>query len=295
MGNSFRKKLSVILCDQYYPESGALRDYRMGLWAEGIAACGDIAESISTQGKQFGDVCITWGPRTVGVAHQHAMHHLIMECGFLGDRLDNFYVGYSGLNGFGRQPTPTRAGAGAAWYSGLRELPVREAHKNVVILGQVAQDASLIPLCASEEDRPLAYKAYLANLAEFLERKGLAVGFRGHPMDSVWSELVAPNVFRFDHENWPMTKVLEWADLAVAFSSNALVEAHMAGVDVIPAHPTSLCWDIRSGIDNQNYLTREQREAWLDSVASSQWSSEQIKSGEAWETIRRYFARSCNL
>jgi hypothetical protein len=295
MANTPRKKLSVILCDEYYPQAKALRDYRMDLWAEGIAACGDVSESISAIAGQFGDVCITWGPRTVGVAHQRAMHHLVMECGFLGDRLDNFYVGYSGLNGFGKRPAPTREGAGAAWYSELRELPVRDAHKNVVIFGQVAQDASLIPLCASEDDRPLAYKSYLANLANFLERKGLAVGFRGHPMDSVWTDLVAPNVFRFDHSKWPLSKVLEWADLAVAFSSNALVEAHMAGVDVIPAHPTSMCWDIRSGVDMQNYLTMEQRRAWLDDVASAQWSSAQIKSGEAWETIRPYFARSCNL
>jgi len=267
----------------------------MSLWQNGIRECGDSAVRISSDQKQYGDVCITWGPRVPDVAHLHAVHHLVMECGFLGDRRDNFFVGFSGLNGMGKPVAPVIQGAGQEWYGDLKPLPKRVEHKNVVILGQVAKDANLIPLHASDDGRPQAYREYLKRLASFLERRGCAVGFRGHPQDAVWTNMVAPDVFKFDEAGWDKEKVFEWADLAVAFSSNSLVEAFMAGIDVMPAHPGSMCWDVRSTVDQQAYFDDEQRRAWLDQVASSQFSSEDIRSGKAWARIRPAFARSCNL
>jgi hypothetical protein len=267
----------------------------MSLWEEGIRAFGDKPVTLSSDKDQYGDVCITWGPRMPELAHLHAVHHLVMECGFLGDRLNNFFVGFSALNGMGKPVAPVIQGAGQEWYGDLKPLPKRIEHKNVVILGQVAKDASLIPIHASDDGRPRAYCEYLRRLASFLERRGCAVGFRGHPQDAVWTNMVAPDVFKFDDAGWDKEKVFEWADLAVAFSSNSLVEAFMAGIDVMPAHPGSMCWDVRSTVDQQAYFDDEQRRAWLDQVASSQFSSEDIRSGKAWARIRPAFARSCNL
>lgn len=265
----------------------------MNLWLEGITSCGDRAEMVSSDPSQFGDVCIAWGPRSTEKVHQKAIHHLIMECGFLGDRLDNFYVGFSCLNGMGKAPTPVRQGAGAEWYPLIKERRNMSEHRNVVIFGQVAKDASLLPLAHDDNDRPAAYAKYLQRVSDFFERKGLAVGFRGHPMDPVWTREVHPAVFSFDREGWSKERVLEWADLAFAFSSNALVEAFLYGLDVMPSHPTSLCWDVRSGIDQPNPRTPGQMVEWVDMLASNQWSSAQISSGEAWSSIRTYFARSC--
>jgi hypothetical protein len=263
----------------------------MSLWEEGIRNYGDTAIRVSANPYQYGDVCITWGPRTPDVAHLHAAHHLVMECGFLGDRLNNFYVGFSGLNGMGKPAGPILEGAGEEWYSELKPLPRRREHKNVVILGQVAKDANLLPLHHSDDERPLVYAEYLRKLAYFLERRGCAVGFRGHPMDSAWTNMVAPDVFLFDKEGWSKEKIFEWADLAVSFSSNSLVEAFMHGVDVMPAHPGSMCWSVRSTVDRQAYFHEHERRAWLDYVASSQFSAESIKSGLAWSRIRPSFAR----
>lgn len=290
-----RRKLKAILYNQSYPASPPLREWRMELWKKGIEESGDAAEMLSSDPDQFGDVCITWGPRTTAQAHLKGMHHIIMECGFLGDRLNNFYVGYSGLNGFGVCPTIVRKNAGEEWYPLLKPLPKRKGHAHAAIFGQVAKDASLIPLCADDEKRPAAYAAWLRNLAAYLERKGLAVGFRGHPSDPVWTNQVRPPVFSFDEAGWDKSRIAEWSDVAVAFSSNALVEAYMEGVDVIPAHPTSLCWDVRSAVDEQQWRTDAQRREWLDMVASCQWSAVQIESGEAWRSIRDHFARSCKL
>jgi hypothetical protein len=288
-----KNRLRIILYNQDFPGSTSLREERMQMWAEGIKDFGDRVEMVSGDPLQFGDVCITWGPRTVERAHQKALHHLVMECGFLGDRLDNFFVGFSGLNGMGRCPIPVRKGAGEQWYPLIAPRRDRDEHRNVAIFGQVAKDASLIPLCADDMKRPEAYARYLQSVADHFERQGLAVGFRGHPMDPVWTDQVRPAVFSFDHEKWDKDRIMEWADIAFAFSSNALVEALLAGVDVLPAHPTSLCWDVRSAIDAQNRLSMDDMRAWVDMLASNQWSSAQIRSGEAWASIRPYFARSC--
>lgn len=264
----------------------------MEMWMEGVRARGDIAEFSTSDPKQFGDVCITWGPRTVEKAHQKAIHHLVMECGFLGDRLDNFFVGWSGLNGMGRCPVPRRKNAGEEWYRMVKPLPKRKEHVNVAIFGQVAKDASLIPLRADDDMRPAAYKLWLAKVADHFANMNMAVGFRGHPSDPAWTNMVRPDVFSFDEGGWDKDRILGWAHLAFAFSSNALVEAYMAGVDVLPAHPTSLCWDIRSQPGRQNWQSVGKRLEWLDFVASNQWSSAQIKSGEAWEAIRDNMHRS---
>jgi hypothetical protein len=194
----------------------------------------------------------------------------------------------------GKSASPVVCGAGSQWYPQLKELPRRAQHKNVVILGQVAKDANLIPLHPSDQERPQIYREYLRKLADYLEYRGCAVGFRGHPADAIDNTTTAPDVFNFDAANWTKEKIFDWADLAVSFSSNSLVEAFMAGVDVLPAHPGSMCWDVRSGVDHQRYFTQEERCGWLDRLASAQWSAEKIKSGEAWKAIRPAFARSCN-
>lgn len=284
------RKLKVILYDQDYPGSVELRKRRMGLWEQGVTACGDQVEYVRNDTKQFGDVCITWGPRTADRAHQKALHHLVMECGFFGDRLDNFFVGYSGLNGVGKCPL-VRANAGKPYYDLLKPQPKRERHQNVVIFGQVAQDANLLAMGAEGEGRVYYYRDYLAKVADYFERNGLAVGFRGHPSDTVWTNMVRPNVFSFDEAGWDKARIFEWADLAFAFSSNSLVEAYCEGLDVIPAHPGSLCWDVRSAIHHQHYAGEAGRKMWVDYVASHQWSSREIASGEAWQVIRKSFAR----
>lgn len=281
-----KRKLKVILYNQEYPGPVELREYRMGLWKEGIQAVGDKVEMVNSSETQFGDVVITWGPRTTHIAHRKALHHLIMECGFLGDRLSNFYVGWSGLNGMGKMPVKPIKGRGEPWYHLLKKLPKRNGHRNLMICGQVSKDASLIPLMYDEAYRPAAYKLHLAGVARHFESLGLAVGFRGHPMDQVWTNMVRPEVFSFDEAGWDKDRIFQWADIAFAFSSNTLVEAFLEGIDVIPAHPTSLCWDVRSWVGEQNYFTHDQRIAWLDKVASCQWSADEIKSGEAWAAIR---------
>lgn len=262
----------------------------MNFWKEGIDRdeCGEWEEvqDGTLINNQFGDFCIAWGPRSTNQAQRLALRHVIMECGFLGERtFENFYVGYAGLNGFGYPVCPVVEGRGEQWYGMVKPAKKVERHQKILVLGQVAHDASLMPFSHTEKARPEAYKGWLSKVIERFHMQGKQVAFKPHPSDPIHSTHFLRDdprlAFRFNS----LADAFRWADLAVAFSSNSLVEAFMAGVDVMPLHPTSLTWDVRSDLDNPREVSHDERLRWVDKVATYQWSAEQIASGECWRAM----------
>jgi len=283
-----KRQALAILFNQGWPLNVQARKDRMDLWSAGISAYGDSWTYVTPEDTQWGDYSIAWGIRGTNVCQTRALRHVVMECGFLGNRLQNYYVGFAGLNGMGKPICPAIPGRGAPWYPQLAPPRTgRRDHYNVVLLGQVARDTSLMALSSDDEKRPAAYKQWLAGVAKLCKKQGMTVAFRGHPLEPSWSGFVKPEgVLDADAEGWTKEYLWRWADLAIAFSSNSLVEAFMAGVDVLPGHPGSLTWRVRSGLNRPRRFTQGQRKAWLDSVASCQWSVDEIKSGEVWGIIR---------
>lgn len=253
------------------------------MWRAGIEACGDIAESVRRDDEsQFGDYCVGWGPRLKEDASRKGLAFVMMECGFLGDRLDNFYVGSGGLNGDGHLLGKMIPNRGVPWYHHLAPMKNPKQHKRVLLLGQVAHDASLMPLSHDAVGRPSRYTQWLSGVAQLALGRGCELGFRGHPSEPIYTR---PH--QCDEARTFETKeeAFDWADLCIAFSSNSLVEAFIFGCDVMPGHPTSLTWDMRVNWDSTRRFGIGDRRRWLDRVATYQWSSEEIKTGEAWRHL----------
>lgn len=277
--------MHAILLNRHSP---TVQRERVCLWEKGIEACGDTWEyQMDAPNDQFADVSIGWGIYQQQQAQRWAYHRVILECGFLGDRTENLFVGIAGLNGSGALPGPVISGRGAQWYGDLRERKPRE-HRRVIVLGQVPSDTNLHAFHGSAETQINAYARWLASMCAQLASRGAEVGFRAHPRDPANRDMLVsmiPFAHDFDKLGWSKEEIFEWADVALAFNSNGLVEAFMAGLDIMPAHPGSMCWDVRSNFGAPRHFTASEKQRWLDKVASYQWNHEEIANGAAWRYI----------
>jgi hypothetical protein len=222
------------------------------------------------------------------------MRHVVMECGFLpGNRGQGFgrnhtpAIVYGQLNGCGAQICPTIKGRGERWYEELKERNSRDSHQNILILGQVPYDSSLMSFGIAGDERAVGYLKWLDNVVDLLKAKGKTVGFKPHPYDKKVSHAILRDDPRIDKRLETLDEAFEWADLAIAFTSNSLVEAFMAGVDVMPLHPTSLAWNVRSEIDKPRIASMDVKKHWLDTVATHQFTKDEIESGMVWEIIKK--------
>lgn len=58
------------------------------------------------------------------------------------------------------------------------------------------------------------------------------------------------------------------------------------GVPVIACDPGAMCWDVAAhGLDAE--IVRPSRDAWAARLAWTQWTIDEIESGEAWSHVRR--------
>ena len=255
------------------------------LWKKSINLYDTDTGFYESSDQQFADVGISWGIRSSLKVQQMCLRHVVCEQGFLGNRQKNRYIGYAELTGMGKSICPHSqiTGRGEEWYGELK--PLKKKKRNVVILGQVPGDSSLFPLCEGETNNQVAtYKLWMNNVISLLPKDEYEVRWKGHPYAPIPNNELRGDMKWFDN----LSSAFDWADIAVAFNSNSLVDAALAGLYVIPAHPGSLAWSIRSSIGDYRKLSDADRINWLDEVASYQWSMEEISSGKCWGHIRAY-------
>ena len=88
-----------------------------------------------------------------------------------------------------------------------------------------------------------------------------------------------------------LQKDLAGAKFVVSYNSNVLTECAIQGIPAV-------CWDIRSmaaplcldpyEMSNLNLVHDIQREPYLHRLAYTQWTRKEIRSGTAWEHLRKY-------
>lgn len=246
------------------------------LWRLAMGIHGIEFEDVDfTDPHQFADIAFCWGMKSAEWGHARALKTVVTELGFLGDRLTNNYVGYCDLNGRGTPICGVIRGRGEPYYHLIKDQK-KGLVKRVVLFGQVNHDTSLIPMCHDRELRVDTYRKWTDDVIRFLTSKGYEVGWRDHPQAGAHEFHNRKHGVRILDS---MDEALDWADTAVAFSSNALVEAALSGLRVIPTSHTSMAWSIRSSLQSPRRLTYPEMVVWLDFVASNQWHRDEITAG----------------
>lgn len=92
--------------------------------------------------------------------------------------------------------------------------------------------------------------------------------------------------FRFSTKRLLVDELREaWA--VVAFTSNAAVDAAIAGVPTFACDPACMAWDVSSGdIANIERPTYPDRKPWVHRLAYSQWTIAEMRDGTMWKRLR---------
>jgi len=210
------------------------------------------------------DFCVCWGKRNLDTLKSRgAGDVLVMEQGYMLERIEWTSLGWNGLNGraaFG-------SGDASRWRKYFAHLmqdwKPEGAGGYVLVAGQVKGDASLGNVDFDEWVRETM--AYLGGPADG------SVVFRPHPLVDEPAKSLEDDLFD--------------AKLAVTYSSNLGVDAVLSGTPTIVMDEGGMAWPV-AGHDT-NEVIRPSRNKWAQALAWTQWKLSEIESGAAWDVVRQ--------
>lgn len=195
---------------------------------------------------------------------------LVMERGFI-DRLHWTSLGWDGLNGYAARAWSALPHRGTTFLGRMQRWAPGGSY--VLIIGQVSGDAAV-----GHVSLPLWYAEAVRECAKF----GLPIKFRPHPVALEFGE--KDPVAGAESIYGSLSTALAGAAVVVTFNSNTGVDALMAGKPTICRDRGSMAWPIAS--HDWEIQTAPDRVGWLESLASAQFSLEEIRSGYAWDVVK---------
>jgi len=201
--------------------------------------------------KEGEALTITWGHR-----YPPEGQHLVMEQGYLGNRLEWCSLGFNGLNGratFPKAPDGERfndlfPGVMRSW---------KDKPGYALVIGQCPGDAAL---AGTNIDN------WVATITDSVP----GTKYRPHP------SVTAPAASLDDD--------LSGARCCITYNSNAGVMAVMAGVPTITMDRGAMAWNVSS--HNPQFSLMTDRDEWAHDMAYSQWTLQEIEQGLAWEHLQ---------
>lgn len=257
----------------------ALQAFRRGLKAHGVTPI----ESDCMNGVPDCDLAVFWGhsPQFI-IERQQATgrDYLVMERGYIGDRMQWTSLGFNGLNGRAQFYADDSPGDRWGKYFGDEWLkPWKRDGKYILLCGQVPGDASV---------RHIGIHVWARYMAECLrgEHPAFPIRYRPHPIEVQRRRAVEIKGAEFSTR--PLEEDLGDAMMAVTFNSNVGVDALIAGVPALAYDKGSMVYRLASHEAAQP-LQYPDRRQWARDMAYCQWSWSEIESGEAWEHLRQRY------
>lgn len=234
-----------------------------------IAEVRDLADVVPC------DLAVFWGHRhqdIIDAQRRAGARYLVMERGYLGDRMAWTSLGFNGLNGLAHFVTPETI-PGIERFNKLFSRYVLPHRTNpgdyFLIMGQVPGDAAL---------RGVDLRPWYLEAADFYRSRGARVLFRPHPLDSSgWH--MGENLHKGTLQNG-----LGNAIAVVTWNSNSGVDAAAFGAPVIACDEGSMARAV-AGHELTLYPPRPNRIPWAARLAWCQWSKDEIMRGDAWAHI----------
>ena len=236
-------------------------------------SCTELKKTDSPQGYDF---VTFWSMKKYEIVEKCVnadIPMLVAEMGFLGDREQNVSLGWNGINGNADFCNSNVNSERSKQWKNLIS-PWHESKEYILLLGQVNGDYTL-------KNIPLRLKNLYPSISKSLMKTyGLPVLFRPHPK---WDCPVPSWMQRTTNKS--LKEDLSKAYLAVAWSSNSLVDAVMSGTPALALDPISMAWDV--AIHNIGETpSLPCRQDWLNKLAYSQWTLEELEQGLFWETLK---------
>lgn len=235
---------------------------------DGFRAHGVEAKLTAFNEYQPTDLAVLWGHRsTMIMANQLGTggDYLVMERGYIGDRMNWTSLGFNGLNGhaeFVESDDTTRG-------EPFRLLTKRWNPQGdyYLICGQVLGDASLVDV---------NYPDWVNSLPT--EHKGKPVYFRPHPVGMAYK--VKHEILKGDFAAALAGSAGVWI-----WNSNSGVDALLAGKPVVAFDKGAMCYDFAAhtlGEPNLEPCVQNM----INKLAWCQWTMDEISTGVAWDHLK---------
>jgi hypothetical protein len=244
--------------------------------AQGIAAAGD-SPTISKSYRPTGfDAYMMWGLKRRHYrqcVRDGKRRLVIVERAYLGDRLKEWAsVGVGGINGlanFCNQDVLSDRWE-RYWRQDVKTWRTQGGY--ALIIGQVKGDAALYGLDPYKWAQEVVREA-----SRYYDR----VYFRPHPDCRVQQDINGAKTL-----DGSLDQALEGAAVVITHGSNVGVLAAMQGIPVVAMFKGSMAWDVAShSISAEHYLGN--RDDWGRRLAYTQWTQDEMRSGEAWRHIKQ--------
>lgn len=251
---------------------------------EGLARHG-IHTDYGVHNQYLGtDLAIIWSwkqPELIRRQLNSGKHLLVMERGFIPNRMEWCSLSFDGFNGRGKG---VKAPDDKRFKKHFEHLyaPWQEIKEpTALVIGQVPNDPSLNGLDINEWVRSTCIK---------LHDLGWHVIYRPHP----W---VVGHIRRgtMPHLTIPYTEV-SYRDLqhdfcragiVVTYSSNTATESVLQGIPTIAMDEGSVAYPVTSHTLN-HILHKPNRDEWRNDLSYRQWSMEELRNGDAWDFMKSY-------
>lgn len=212
-------------------------------------------------------VVACWGWRIGQLYRSQGRDVLVAERGYIGDRFNWTSLAWNGLNGHGDHRVGP-AVTGQRFADNFADLmqPWQTDGDYALLLGQVPGDMSLAGV---------DYGGWLNGVAERYARDGIPLRFRPHPQPR-GDDVTVPGV---ETIGGTLQEALAGAICAIAYNSNSLVDAALAGVPVWAWDKGSMAWPLSGkgmAVD---------RGRWAARLAWCQWSHAEICDGTALRSV----------
>jgi hypothetical protein len=195
---------------------------------------------------------------------ENDIDYVVLERGYIGDRREWTSCGFNGLNGhadFCNENSDSRR----LQYVEKYLEPVRKPNRSgyVLIMGQVASDASV---------RHIGFNKWLEDTYNDYVRTHIV--YRPHPLEVDPYIPEGLKVLKGTLKN-----AINNANVVITLNSNSGVDAILAGVATVSCDQGSMVYDV--GVSD--------RGQWLKDMSYTQWTLEEMESGETWSHLRKRY------
>jgi len=161
---------------------------------------------------------------------------------------------------------------------GIKIKPWRHDGRHIVVFGQ-----NEIGVSSYHTDIIGWFEKTIAYLNNTYKRP---VIYRTHPNQKVFPK---GNYTLKPFVGNPIENDLEDAWCAVAFTTNAAIDAVIHGIPVFVGDDMNMAWDVaEKNIANLKSPAMPDREQWLYNLAYAQWSIKELATKQPWEHLRKF-------
>lgn len=223
--------------------------------------------SYNSMTRHKGDIAC-WGWRVGNKYREEGRNVLVMERGYIGDRFKYTSLGWNGLNGHADFPEYPDDNLKRFHEHGGVLKPWRTGGDYILILGQVPGDASL-------QGKDLI-PWYEEKAREAKEIYDIPVYFRPHP-DCARKGIVQ-EVSGTIRSTGDLQSALDGALFTIAYNSNSCLDSVLNGTPCFAGDKGTMAWELCS--HDLKEIIRPSREKIVSKIAWTQWTIEEIRSGE---------------